>query len=108
VPIISILLKDLYFTNDGNPKYLLQPAQEDKSLRLINIEKMLIISKMVLDFCRNQKQRLLPVDINPNAKHVVTHMKALKEQALYKYSCLCEPKTGDGEVNLREKWMHDS
>lgn len=107
VPILSLFLKDLFFTNDGNPKYVaMNPETAEKSLRLINFDKLLLISKKVIDFCRIQSQPHISLETDNDSRFIVNHMKSLKEQQLYKYSCLCEAKTGDGEVNLRDKWMN--
>jgi hypothetical protein len=100
VPILSLLIKDLFFSNDGNPKYI-----SNKIDKLINIQKMISISTQIMDFIRTQHQVELNIeDIDKDALIMVNNMKSLKEQALYKYSCLCEPKTGDETVNLRDKW----
>jgi hypothetical protein len=100
VPILSLLIKDLFFSNDGNPKYL-----SNKTEKLINIQKMITISSQIMVFVRTLDGTKINVeDIDKDALIMANNMKCLKEQALYKYSCLCEPKTGDETINLRDKW----
>jgi hypothetical protein len=105
IPIISIFLKDLMFINDGNGKYI--PSDSVN----INFEKLRTIYCSVMQMVKIQKssykETLMEV---PNETYeYCLRMHALKEDALYKYSCLCEAKSGDSEkLRLREKWMQES
>ena len=109
IPILSLFIKDLFFTNDGNSTY--SEKLDEKGNKLINMEKLETIYKKTNTFVKQFKN---PLPIREkldqtNAQFVVNNMRSLKEQALYKYSCLCEPKSGDTDtLRLREKWMSGS
>lgn len=105
IPILSVFLKDLIFMNDGNSKYL---PNTDK---MINFEKLKTIYASVMRMVKLQRSsydNLLP-DVPTETLEYCSRMHALKEDALYKYSCLCEAKNGDGDtLRLRDKWMQQS
>ena len=108
IPIISLFLKDLFFMNEGNPKYIEVVESMDKAKKLINMEKLFNSYDKVVVFCNTKFNPPLDPSAHTseaNARSLVENMKTLKESALYKYSCLCEAKSGDAEVNLRSKWM---
>ena len=81
--------------------------ETNEGIKLINIDKMIIISKKVIDYCTHQNAPIIGVEATKNAMFLIDNMKALDEKTVYKYSCLCEPKLGEGE-NLRSKWMQES
>jgi hypothetical protein len=106
IPVLSLLLKDLLFANDGNPTYL--NNTEDKSMRLINISKLKSIYGRISQFTTGNRLKSYIIDRSTSvitAEDYCANLRALKEQALYKYSCLCEPKSGDDVLRLRAKWM---
>ncbi|KAI8907229.1 ras guanine nucleotide exchange factor domain-containing protein [Gorgonomyces haynaldii] len=106
IPILSLFVKDLFFTNDGNPQYT--DKVDEKSLKLINLDKLIGLYKKASSFCLEQRRSppAKPPGDYQEANNAVHNMRALKEQPLYKYSLLCEPKQGDNEtLRLREKWM---
>lgn len=99
IPIISLFLKDLLFFNDGNPK--------NTPKGLVSIDKVRSIDKKIVQFLVPQAipSSLDASATNEDVRHFCQNLRALKEPALYKYSCLCEPKSGDDVLRLREKWM---
>lgn len=106
IPVLSLLLKDLLFANDGNPTYLNNP--EDKAMRLINISKLKSIYGRISQFTAASQLKSYVMERTHSvvaAEDYCSSLRALKEQALYKYSCLCEPKSGDDVLRLRAKWM---
>jgi hypothetical protein len=108
IPILSLLLKDLLFSQDGNPTYLNSPPE--KSQRLINIPKFESILQRMVKFWNGHHAAY---QIKKSATFAAVedycvNLRALKEQPLYKYSLLCEPKSGDDVLRLREKWMNGS
>ncbi|KAI8925780.1 ras guanine nucleotide exchange factor domain-containing protein [Entophlyctis helioformis] len=109
VPILSLFLKDLLFMNDGNPKMTESGC--------INVDKLRTLYGRILQLLMAQETgygQLSGVGSGgaAMASTVAVYcstMRSLKEQALYKYSCLCEPKQGDTDsLRLREKWMQQS
>jgi hypothetical protein len=99
IPIISLLLKDLLFGNDGNPTFV--------SPGMVNWEKLTNLYQRCKEVCKKRASYTAPVglvDLVPCMEYCRS-LRSLKEQALYKYSCLCEPKSGDDVLRLREKWM---
>jgi hypothetical protein len=108
VPIISLFLKDLFFANDGNPTFL--AGKTDATIKMINLPKFESIFQRVKTFCQNKKNLVsFKKTTQPYiaAEDYFKSIRALKEQALYKYSCLCEPKDGDDNLKLRQKWMNE-
>ena len=106
IPVLSLLLKDLLFTNDGNPTYL--NNLKEKSKRLINISKFKLIYDRICQFVEANHHRSYLFERTASAaitEEYCNSLRVLKEQALYKYSCLCEPKSGDDILRLRAKWM---
>ena len=104
IPILSTFLKDLLFANDGNPNFV------DKT-DLINLSKFVSIMTRIRKFCNfSHNQYVLKLDGNNQAmtEEYCKHLRTLKDAALYKYSCLCEPKNGDDSLALRSKWMSSS
>ncbi len=107
IPILSLLLKDLLFSQDGNPTYLNSPPE--KSQRLINIPKFEAIFQRMVKFWTSHQVRYnfkKPRSSVTAVEDYCANLRALKEQPLYKYSLLCEPKSGDDVLRLREKWMN--
>lgn len=106
VPVLSIFLKDLQFTHDGNPTIL----KEDP--KIINFDKMRTISAIASVFVDSNRTKLSEQDFGANYKDcyfLINNMRALNESQLYKYSTLCEPKASDNEnLRLREKWMNET
>jgi hypothetical protein len=106
IPILSIFLKDLIFMNDGNLKYF---NENDK---IINIDKLKLIYCSIMQMITLQKapysKELLIESSSLNTIEYCLHLRALKEDILYKYSCLCEIKVGQGDtVRLRDKWIQE-
>jgi hypothetical protein len=109
IPILSVHLKDLLFSQDGNPTYLNSPPQMDR--RLINIPKFESIFQRMARFWNSHQTHYQIKKTTPGllmSEDYCTTLRALKEQPLYKYSLLCEPKSGDEVLRLREKWMNGS
>lgn len=105
IPILHLFIKDLLFTSDGNPKYLeTEVPVSEPLLKLINFQKLKLIYEKVIEFCKLHTCKYTIPQVSEEAKEMTSTMRCLKEQQLYKYSCLCEPKVGDTE-NLRGKWM---
>jgi hypothetical protein len=105
IPIISLFLKDIFFSNDGNQTFT--TSHEDKSSRLINIPKFEEIMGKIKGFCTsNQRFPVSKRDLS-DSEDYFSKIKSLKEPVLYKYSLLCQAKNGDdATLRLREKWMN--
>ena len=107
VPFMGLYLKDLTFSNDGNPK-LLQNG-------LVNFSKNWAIYDLIskIDKCKDVRYTDLPAN-TPQSEKLYEYCKqliALPEKRLYSYSLLCEPrakkedaKDTDSAVRLIEKW----
>lgn len=104
VPILGIFVKDLVFMNDGNPKFV--AGQPEGT---VNFDKLRAIYTNVCRMVQLQRTAYpesLFHDIPSQVDGYLENMPVLKEDALYKYSCLCEAKSGDGDtLRLRDKWM---
>ena len=101
IPILSTFLKDLLFANDGNPTFV-------EKTDLINISKFISIMTRIRKFCNFSQNPYVLKHENTGSNLTEDYCKALrtlKDPALYKYSCLCEPKNGDDSLALRSKWM---
>lgn len=105
IPVISLILKDILFANDGNPTYL-----NNSTEKLINFSKIRGIFDRVSAFSISNHSNLYPRLEDGSHQHSVeeycNNLRGLKEQHLYKYSLLCEPKQGDDALRLRTKWMN--
>jgi Rap guanine nucleotide exchange factor 5 len=101
IPIFSLLLKDIFFIHEGNPTF--------QDGVLINLSKFNSIIQKINKFFQFTKQEYTMKDgmVSYSAEEYCANLRTLKEQALYKYSCLCEPKEGDETLKLRSKWMQD-
>ncbi|KAJ3280061.1 hypothetical protein HK104_000954, partial [Borealophlyctis nickersoniae] len=110
IPILGILLKDLLFINDGN-KTILESG-------LVNFSKFRTLYRTVVRFGALQGTCYPPLNYAGMSREeqaqqgvvaeFVRNLRSLKQDALYKYSCLCEAKSGDAEaVRLRDKWMKE-
>ncbi|KAI9104847.1 ras guanine nucleotide exchange factor domain-containing protein [Phlyctochytrium arcticum] len=101
IPILSLLLKDLLFINDGNPTRY--------ETGLINFGKMRMLYRAVQSCVRNQRKQYTFAEgsIGSDVVAFCGKVRFLNEATLYKYSCLCEAKTGadNTTIRLREKWM---
>eukprot|EP00160_Parvularia_atlantis_P017465 Unigene6013_Nuclearia_a/m.18429 Unigene6013_Nuclearia_a/g.18429 ORF Unigene6013_Nuclearia_a/g.18429 Unigene6013_Nuclearia_a/m.18429 type:complete len:161 (+) Unigene6013_Nuclearia_a:1722-2204(+) len=93
----GLVLKDLIFANDGNPKILPNG--------LVNFGKLRTLAQLV--------ERLALFQSNPytiqreDAVHeYCSRLIALSEERLYKYSLLCEPRATNEQqpVRLVDKW----
>ena len=103
IPFFGLMMKDLIFANDGNPKKL-----EDG---LINFGK--------LRFLANAVQRIMifqsnPYDLETEPAYYSYCDKPVyiqDEARLYKYSLLCEPRaSGENEPSVRlvDKWTNET
>ncbi|KAH6584821.1 hypothetical protein BASA61_007189 [Batrachochytrium salamandrivorans] len=100
IPILSLFLKDFLFMNDGNPKIVDNGCINVDKLRTMysRASEALLVQNNRYSTCFTGQPTPLQLYCN--------NLRALKEQALYKYSCLCEPKNNPGDdIRLREKWM---
>jgi hypothetical protein len=106
IPVLSVFIKDLIFINDGNPKFLANTTD------MVNLDKLKLIYGSIMKMCELQKTVYEPKELAGISSEVMDHcqrMPVLREDALYKYSCLCEPRPDEGDtLRLREKWMHGS
>ncbi|KAJ3276232.1 hypothetical protein HDV01_005680 [Terramyces sp. JEL0728] len=108
IPVLSLLLKDLFFMNEGNPTYVNATPDQDKAERTINFDKITLIYNHIVHFTNLTSS---PLAIKRDsigmqiAEDYCNNLRALKEAPLYKYSCLCEAKSGDDQLRLRDKWM---
>ncbi|KNC98634.1 uncharacterized protein SPPG_06316 [Spizellomyces punctatus DAOM BR117] len=103
IPILSLFMKDLLFINDGNPKRF------DNGL--INFGKLRTLHKSISRFSVYQQN---PYNLPETPQSFAVYefcrkLRWLNEAALYKYSCLCEMKTGSAQdtIRLRDKWMNE-
>lgn len=99
IPFLGLAMKDLFFINDGNPKRF------DNGL--INFGKLRTIYQKTDRLLSYRRVPYLfpttPTSIA--ARSYCDNPRFLKEAALYKYSCLCEAKAGDGStIRLVDKW----
>jgi len=103
IPFFGLVMKDLIFANDGNPKRL--------ENGLINFGKLRLLADSV--------QRILifqsnPYEIEPFQPHYDYCSKPVyiqDEARLYKYSLLCEPRASDEKeqpVRLVDKWQNEN
>lgn len=103
IPFIGLFLRDLTFLNDGNPKKF-------KS-GLYNFAKLRMVSERVL---RMQVYQQAPYSFPPSGQTEILREYLREpsvmtdENALYKCSLLCEPKEGEGEGRMIEKWANDA
>ncbi|KAJ3324440.1 hypothetical protein HDV06_006851 [Boothiomyces sp. JEL0866] len=108
IPVLSLLLKDLFFMNEGNNTFLNATPDMEKAERTINLEKITLIYTHIVNFTNLASS---PLSIKRDtsgmqlAEEYCSNLRALKEAPLYKYSCLCEAKSGDDQLRLRDKWM---
>jgi hypothetical protein len=101
IPVLGLFLKDLLFLNDGNPKML----SNEQNVALLNVDKLLVLYTKITSVTQGASGSSTTDDKNVYISYCA-NLRALKEQALYKYSTLCEPKEGDDVLRLREKWMN--
>lgn len=101
IPIIGIFIKDLTFMNDGNPKLL--------ENGMIHFAKLSLLYHAVKKFVRYQAYRyhLPTTSYSSNLLPYLNSMRYLKEQALHKYSLLCEARGGEESGRLLNKWIND-
>ncbi|KNC54644.1 uncharacterized protein AMSG_01497 [Thecamonas trahens ATCC 50062] len=99
VPFFGLLLKDLTFLDDGNPKRIDGTA-------LVNFDKWRTIATAILSICKFQDSEFDFVADDD----VTTYLKScliVDDRPLYSYSLLCEPR-GQAEDSasqrLIEKW----
>jgi len=103
IPFMGLFVRDLTFLNDGNPKKF-------KS-GLYNFAKLRMISEKVLRMSAYQQSSYnLPhsKQSQPIREYLKDPSVMTDENALYKCSLLCEPRDGDGEGRLIQKWAADS
>eukprot|EP00842_Homolaphlyctis_polyrhiza_P006117 jgi/Hompol1/6506/HPOL_002388-RA len=102
IPILSLFLKDFLFINDGNPK-----ITENGNINVDKLRTLYLRATQVLatQSCSYYGPGGPSSPASSPVQAYCSNLRALKEPALYKYSCLCEPKSGDDQIRLREKWM---
>ncbi|KAJ3372602.1 hypothetical protein GGF31_001622 [Allomyces arbusculus] len=100
VPFMGLFLKDLMFWNE-NPKTL--------SNGLINFGKIRAITGLVQQLRAWQELEYRPpLPVADVVVRYCKHLRALKDDTIYKYSNLCERRAGAGEsMRLIDKWRSD-
>ena len=96
IPFFVLYIKDLTFINDGNPTKL----EGDR----INFRKLHDVYNKVKEIQTLQSKSYKPGKISQEVRVFIDKMRFIKDEALYKYSCLCENKRGDNTVRLIDKW----
>ncbi|RKO94654.1 ras guanine nucleotide exchange factor domain-containing protein, partial [Blyttiomyces helicus] len=103
IPILSLFLKDLFFINDGNPRYVRNDLVNFGKLRTMHS----VISRMKAFQAHSYDFSASPPRVE--ALEYCRNLRSLKEAALYKYSLLCEAKSGSGDtMGLRDKWIAEA
>ncbi|KNE63253.1 hypothetical protein AMAG_18975 [Allomyces macrogynus ATCC 38327] len=100
VPFMGLFLKDLMFWNE-NPKTL--------GNGLINFGKIRAITGLVQQLRAWQELEYRPpLPVADVVVRYCKHLRALKDDTIYKYSNLCERRAGAGEsMRLIDKWRSD-
>ncbi|KNE67651.1 hypothetical protein AMAG_12386 [Allomyces macrogynus ATCC 38327] len=100
VPFMGLFLKDLMFWNE-NPKM--------HGNGLINFGKIRAITGLVQQLHAWQELEYRPpLPIADVVVRYCKHLRALKDDTIYKYSNLCERRAGAGEsMRLIDKWRSD-
>eukprot|EP00732_Lithocolla_globosa_P000847 Lithocolla_globosa_v1_NODE_328_length_4454_cov_14.999318.p1 type:complete len:1124 gc:universal NODE_328_length_4454_cov_14.999318:1045-4416(+) len=86
IPFFGLVLKDLTFSNDGNPKIL--------ENGLINFDKLWSLSEIVHKVTRFQTRcaDYLSIEEDPIVMEFCENLPALSEQILYRRSLVVEPR----------------
>lgn len=102
IPILSLFMKDLLFTSDGNPKRF-----DDTGL--LNWGKLMGMYQSVKRVLIYQRYSYSIPIANEDIRDFCANLRSLKEDTLYKYSCLAEARAGDaGTVRMINKWKTDN
>ena len=99
VPFFGLLLKDLTFLDDGNPKRI-------EGTALINYDKWRTISRAILEICSFQDS-VFDFEAEGECTEYLSSCLVLEDSPLYKYSLLCEPRGASEDSDsqrLIEKW----
>jgi hypothetical protein len=88
-----VFLRDLTFIEVGNP---------DHVNSLLNFDKLRMISVVLKDVIKYQ-QMCYKFEEVPIIQDYLSKAMKLNDQALLKYSLLCEPSYGDGNVKKKDK-----
>lgn len=109
IPILGLLLKDLLFINDGNKTKL-----DNGLVNFSKFRTMYAIVARLVGYQQTSYSVLMGRDLSAEkgeevgvANEFCRTLRCLKEEVLYKYSCLCEAKVGADET-LSSKWLKES
>jgi len=90
IPYLGVCLRDLQFTEDGNPDWI-----GPKDQGILNFEKLMLLGDTILQV-RQFQESVYQFQYDPVIQDFLSKLLTLPEEMLAKHSMLCEPSKLDG------------